>query len=76
MAAKKLKDVHGVSSASGGRSAASMNALELIDEAIANVKANAGEDGLSPQQQIAVTKLEGTKRLLVGTQTKPTRAEE
>ena len=69
MAAKRTKDAHGVS--------AGMNALELIDEAIANVRANADEDeGLSPQQQIAIVKLEGTKRLLVGTQTKPTRAEE
>lgn len=46
-----------------------MSAVELINEAIANVQGNVGKDGLSPQQDRAIVKMQTASRLLTGTQT-------
>lgn len=46
------------------------SAVALINDAIANVRANVGEKGLTPQQARAVQKLETASRLLTGRQTK------
>jgi len=42
------------------------SAVELIQDAIANVKANAGQKGLTPQQERACQKLQTAIQLLGG----------
>lgn len=50
-----------------------LSAVGHINEAIADIKGHASPQGLTPQQQLAVNKLEVAARLLMGTQTKPPR---
>lgn len=48
------------------------DAVSLLEDAIASVKANADEKtGLTPQQKRAIEKMQTAKQMLTGTQTKP-----
>ena len=49
----------------------SMSAVELIADAEANIKANAGKDGLTPQAKRALQKLATARQLLGAKQGKP-----
>lgn len=49
----------------------SMDAVELIADAEANIKANAGKDGLTPQAKRVLQKLATARQLLGSKQSKP-----
>ncbi len=53
------------------------NAVDLLLDAMANIKANAPKDGLTPQQERALQKIQTACQMLTGTQTKkkPSRVE-
>ena len=47
------------------------NAVDLIKDAMANIRANADKAGLTPQQARSLVKLETASRLLTCSQQKP-----
>ena len=47
------------------------NAVDLIKDAMANIRANAGKAGLTPQQARSLVKLETASRLMTCSQQKP-----